>query len=70
MQILKIIYPSVVDIGCFSYTIDHVGEHFNTPTLTDFVSSLIILFSCSPKCKLLWKSQTGRSMKTYSSTSW
>ena len=68
MQTLKIIYPSVVDIGCFSHTIDHVGERFNTPTLTNFASSWITLFSHSPKCKLLWKSQTGRSMGTYSST--
>ena len=70
MHTLKIIYPSVVDIGCFSHTIDHVGERFNTPTLTEFVSSWITLFSHSPKSKLLWKSQTGRSMKSYSSTHW
>ncbi len=68
MQTLKIIYPSVVDIGCFSHTIDHVGERFKTPTLTDFVSLWITLFSHSPKTKLLWKTLTGRSMGTYSST--
>ena len=36
MQTLKIIYPSVVDIGCFSDTLDHVGEKFNTPGLVCF----------------------------------
>ena len=28
MQTLKIIYPNVIDIGFFSYTLDHVGEKF------------------------------------------
>ena len=32
MHTLKIVYPLVVDIGCFSHTIDHVGSQFNTPT--------------------------------------
>lgn len=70
MQTFKIVYPSLVDIGCFSHTIDHVGGHFKTPTLNDFISSWITLFSHSPKTRLLWKTQTGRSMATYSSTQW
>ena len=32
MNTLKIVYPSIVDIGCFLHTIDHVGGRFNTPT--------------------------------------
>jgi hypothetical protein len=30
---LKLLYPNIVDIGCFSHTIDHVGEKFETPVL-------------------------------------
>lgn len=67
---LKIVYPLLIDIGCFSHTIDHVGEHFVTPNLSEFVSSWINLFSHSPKTKLLWKEQTDRSMASYSATRW
>ena len=26
MEILKVVYPLVVDIGCYSHTLDHVGK--------------------------------------------
>ena len=70
MHTLKIVYPVVVDIGCFSHTIDHVGSHFSTPTLNDFISLWISLFSHSPKTRLLWKCRTERSMSRYSATRW
>ena len=28
-QTLKVVYPTIVDVGCFSHTIDHVGEKFD-----------------------------------------
>ena len=37
MRTLKVLYPNVLDIGCYSHTIDHVGEHFETPTLEEFI---------------------------------
>ena len=70
MRTLMIVYPKVVDVGCFSHTIDHVGGYFKTPVLTDFTSLWISLFSHSPKTRLLWKTRTDRSMKSYSSTRW
>ena len=70
MRPLQIVYPHVLDIGCFSHTIDHVGERFKTPFLTEFVSNLVKLFSHSPKARLLWKEQTGRAMTSYSPTRW
>ena len=70
MQTVKVVYPSLLDIGCFSYTIDCVGEKFKTPILTELTSAWITLFSHSPKTRLLWKSRTGRSMPTYSATRW
>ena len=24
---LKVVYPSILDVGCFSHTLDHVGEN-------------------------------------------
>ena len=57
MRTLAVVYPKVMDIGCFSHTIDRVGEHFKTPILSEFSTSWIMLFSHSPKAKLLWKEQ-------------
>ena len=36
MQTVKIVYPGVLDVGCYSHTIDHVGEKFKTPILEKF----------------------------------
>jgi len=33
MRTVKVIYPNILDVGCFSHTLDIVGEKFNTPTL-------------------------------------
>lgn len=70
MQTVKVLYPSVLDIGCFSHTIDHVGEHFSAPTLHDFGILWVSLFSRSPKARVMWKTRTGRSMLSYSQTRW
>ena len=32
MQTIKVLYLNVLDIGCYSHTIDHVGGCFETPT--------------------------------------
>ena len=70
LQTVKVVYPNVVDIGCFSHTLDHVGKKFATPVLNDFLHLWISLFSHSPKARMLWRSQVGRSMISYSSTRW
>ena len=28
MRTVKVVYSSILDIGCFSHTLDHVGEHY------------------------------------------
>lgn len=70
LRTIKVIFPNILDIGCFSHTLDHVGAKFNTPTLTKFMKHWILLFAHSPCAKLLWKDLTGRSPQTYSSTRW
>ena len=70
IQTLKIVYPLVNDIRCFSHTIDHVGVCFETPALSDFITLWICLFSHSPKTRLLWRSRTNKSMSSYSATRW
>ena len=61
MRTIKVMYPQVLDIGCFSHTIDHVGEKFATPVLDEFVSAWVLLFSHSPKSRFVWQSRVGRS---------
>ena len=70
IRTLKILYPNLVDIGCFSRTLDHVGEKMETPILDEFLKAWISLFAHSPKSKIAFKTQTGRSPKTHSPTSW
>ena len=70
MRTLAIVYPKLLDVGCFSHTIDHVGERFHTPTLSEFGMAWVSLFAHSPKTRMLWREQTGRSMPTYSATRW
>lgn len=50
---------NIMDVGSFSHTIDHVGERFCTPHLTEFVSAWINLFSHSHKARLVRQSRTG-----------
>ena len=54
MQTLKVMYPIVIDVGCFSHTLELVGEKFCTPTLDKFFKGWINLFS---KTKLAWKTR-------------
>lgn len=70
IRTLKILYPKLVDIGCFSHTLDIVGEKFVTPTLNDFTKTWIGMFSRSTKTKLAWKNTTSSTFPTYSPTRW
>ena len=70
MNTVKIVYLNAIDVGCFSHAFDRVGEHFNIPTLTEFIGNWLSLFSHSIKAKFLWKQQTGTSMASCSATRW
>ena len=70
LRTLKVVYPMLVDVGCFSHTLDLVGEKFCIPLLSSFTIWWVSLFSHSPKSKLLWKERTGRSFEGYSATKW
>ena len=37
MRTVKIIFPKVIDVRCFSHTIDRVGVHFNISTVRRFL---------------------------------
>ena len=70
MRTLGIVFPQVIDIGCFSHTLDHIGEKLHTPILDEFIKMWINLFSRSPKTKLAWTTMTGLPVPTYSATRW
>lgn len=70
MKTIKVLYPNILDIGCYSHTIDHVGEHFKTPTLEEFIHRWISLFAHSPRVRFEWKELTGKTMASYSDTRW
>ena len=70
VRTLKILYPNLVDIGCFSHTLDHVGEKMETPVLHQFIKAWISLSAHSPKSRIAFKTQTGQIPKTHSPTRW
>ena len=45
IQTLFLVYPDMLDVGCFSHTLNHVGERFNTPVLHEFSRLWIVLLS-------------------------
>ena len=49
MRTVKTIYNHVVDIGCFSHTLDHIGEHMHMTILHKFLKAWVNLFSRSLK---------------------
>jgi len=59
MHTLKVLYPAVLGIGCFSHTLNRLGEKFNAPYVNDFTIYWVSLFSHSFKVQAIWKQQTG-----------
>ena len=70
MRTVKVVYSSILDIGCFSHTLDHVDERLRTQQLDTFFKAWVSLFVHSPKTRLLWRTQTGLSPPLYSTTKW
>ena len=70
MKTIIVVYNEQLDVGCFSHTLNHVGEGMNTPILHDFCNTWIALFSRNPRSRLLWRTQIGLSAPSYSSTQW
>ena len=68
MRTVKVVYNRMMDIGCFSHTIDLLGERMKTPVLDAFSKGWIGLFSRSPKARLAWHTLTGLSPRSYSAT--
>jgi hypothetical protein len=70
MRTIQVVYPNMIDIGCYSHTIDLVGVKFCTPNLDSFIRLWVSLFAHSPRAGLWWKDRTGKAMTSYSPTRW
>ena len=70
LRTIKVLYNCLFDVGCFSHTLDRVGENMRVPVLNEFIKHWISLFSHSPKIIMAWASLTGLSSPSYSSTRW
>ena len=68
--VVQIMYPKVMDVHCFSHTLDIVGDKLKKPLLASFSSYWISLFSHSPKTKMLWKDYTGKAMASSCKIHW
>ena len=53
IRTLRVIYPFILDVGCFAHTLDRVGEKFKTPLINEFTTYWVSLFSHSFKARLL-----------------
>ena len=67
---LKFFFPNLMDIVCFSHTIDNVGGHFEFRILDSFTQHWIGLFAHSYNARLLWRDKTGQSIRSHSATRW
>ena len=47
MRTIKVVFPNIIDVRCYSHTIYLVGEKFDTPILDEFITLWIILFAHS-----------------------
>ena len=70
MRTIKVFFSNVLDVGCYSYTLDHSREHFNVPHLEELTRLWIRLFSHSRPTRLEWKNEAGNAMASYSGTRW
>ena len=68
MRTVKVVFPKVVNVRCFSHAIDCVGDNFNIPILKYFLQLWNSFFGNSPATRLAWRERTGISMKSYSPT--
>ena len=70
MRTIGVLYTRMFEVGCFSHTLDHVGENMKTPLLDKFTKAWISLFSHSAKTRLAWRTQTQLRTPSYSATRW
>ena len=66
IRLIRIMLPDLLDIGCYSHTVDIAGSKFECPTVEEFIKPWISFFYHNPKARFEWKIRTGRAMASYS----
>ena len=69
MDVVKIVYPDIMDVRCFSHTLDLVGDKFKTPILASFCSYWISPFHRALRLKYFGRIKLV-SLASYSKTRW
>lgn len=59
LQQMRFFFPQLLDVTCFSHTIDYVGKHFEFRVLDKFAQYWVSTFSHSGAVRLAWKARTG-----------
>ena len=70
MRTVNVLYDRLMSVGCWSHTLDHVGQKMNTPILEELTKLWISLFSHSPKTRVMWRTLTGLPPPSFSVTRW
>ena len=64
------VFPNLIDVTCFSHTLDRIGEYFQIPNASEFTNSWVSLFAHSFKARIAFRELTGISPKLLSKTRW
>lgn len=62
---IRPLYTNLMDIGCFSHTLDHVGGRESRQMTKLFTEHWVAHFSHSCKLRLEWKDLTSMGIRTY-----
>lgn len=63
-------FLKVLDVTCFSHTINNVGKHFEFCVLDTFAQYWCSMFTHSAAARLTWKDRNGLAMQSYSPNRW
>ena len=61
MHTVKVSHPKIFDVGCYSHTLDRVGEKMVSSYINEFIKGWVGLLSKSPKTCLARSTFTGPS---------
>ena len=70
VRALSVLFPNMMNVICFSHTLNNAGIQMNFPVHVEFGRLWVSLFSHSARAKLAWKSLTEMRIKTHSEIRW
>ena len=65
-----VVFMHSLDVGCFSHTLDLVGDKIHASYFSHFMLAWLSLFSHRSNAGVLWKYQTSTLIHRYSPTRW